>query len=73
MAKLIDSVKPSFCWQEGTLKDFLVLLGFLANTDVGGCARTADSLRVDAAAVFGGFVDEHPTVKASKATATPAR
>lgn len=74
MAKLTESPKGSFWAQEGTLIDFWRLLGFLANTEVGGCARTEeDAIVREGAVVLGGFVDEHPTVKASKATAAPAR
>ncbi len=73
MAKLTDSVKASFCGHEAALRDFWVRLAFLANRDVGDCARTGDSIEPDVAAVLGGFVDEHPKVKASKAVAAQVR
>lgn len=54
--------------------DFLVLLGFPANTEVGDCARTADdAIGLDAAAVVGGLGGEHPAVSASTATAAQVR
>ncbi|WP_445240586.1 hypothetical protein [Microcoleus vaginatus] len=52
---------------------FWICWDFGLTETLGTGLGTADSIEPDGAAVLGGFVDEHPKVKASKAVAAQVR